>query len=116
MKAPRALFTVKLVHTGVWLFFATCIVAVPFAARMGHFGLAGALIVAVLLETCVLLANRGSCPLTAVAARYTKDRNANFDIFLPLWLARNNKRIFGTLYLCGLVYTGFLWLQSGAGT
>ena len=59
----------------------------------------------------MLLLNRWSCPLTAVAARYTPDRRANFDIFLPLWLARNNKLIFGTLFVCGLAYAGWLWYQ-----
>jgi hypothetical protein len=33
--------------------------------------------------------------LTNVAARYTNDRRDNFDIVLPLWLARYNKIIFG---------------------
>ena len=33
------------------------------------------------------------CPLTDVAARYTTDRAENFDIHLPLWLAKYNKII-----------------------
>ena len=45
------------------------------------------------------------CPLTDVAARYTSDRRDNFDIYLPLWLARYNKHVFGTLYVAGIVYT-----------
>ncbi|MBB1092471.1 hypothetical protein HUU61_14375 [Rhodopseudomonas palustris] len=38
------------------------------------------------------------CPLTAVAARYTDERADNFDIYLPIWLARHNRLIFGTLF------------------
>ena len=40
-----------------------------------------------------------------VAARYTDERRANFDIWLPEWLARHNQSIFGTLFVAGLVYT-----------
>ena len=88
MKASTALLTVKLVHTAVWLFFVACIVAIPLAARLQRFEWAVAMSAAVLLETLVLLVNRWSCPLTGIAARYTEARRANFDIFLPLWLAR----------------------------
>jgi hypothetical protein len=44
-------------------------------------------------------------PLTAIAERYTDDRRANFDIWLPEWLARHNKSIFGTMFVLGLIYT-----------
>ena len=47
--------------------------------------------------------NRWQCPLTAVAARYTDDRRDNFDIYLPEWLARHNKLIFGGLFAVGQV-------------
>jgi hypothetical protein len=53
----------------------------------------------------VLLFNRMRCPLTGVAARYTDDRRDNFDIYLPEWLARHNKTIFGTLYVAGVLLT-----------
>lgn len=62
-----------------------------------------------LVEAVVILLNRGSCPLTAVAARYTADRADNFDIFLPVWLARCNKVIFGGLFVLTLAYTIFTW-------
>lgn len=57
----------------------------------------------------VLLVNRWSCPLTAVAARYTADRRPNFDIYLPEWLARYNKEVFGTLFVAGLLYSLARW-------
>jgi hypothetical protein len=49
------------------------------------------------------------CPLTGVAARYTDDRRDNFDIYLPLWLARYNKLIFGSLFAAGLLFTLACW-------
>jgi hypothetical protein len=41
----------------------------------------------------------------AIAARYTSDRSANFDIYLPRWIARYNKEIFGSLFAVGLSFT-----------
>lgn len=114
MKPSTALLTVKLVHTVVWLFFVACIVAIPLAAQLQRFEWAAAMGAAVLLETVVLLLNRWSCPLTGVAARYTDDHRPNFDIFLPSWLARNNKLIFGTLYVCGVAYAAVRWLQQAS--
>ncbi len=106
----RRLRTVKLVHTAAWAFFASCVVGIPFAAMSGRLGLAVVLIGLVALECVVLLANAWRCPLTAVAARYTDDREPNFDIYLPVWLARYNKEIFGTLYVLGIVLTLVRWI------
>jgi len=106
---PVALRTVKTVHTVVWAFFAGCILALPVAAWRGELGVAGVLIAIVFVEVAVLLANRWRCPLTGVAARYTDDRRDNFDIYLPLWLARYNKLIFGWLFVAGLLFTLARW-------
>ena len=64
--ARDSLHRVKLLHTTVSAFFASCIVA-------------------------------NHC------------RQDNFDIYLPLWLARYNKLIFGAIYLAGIAYTLVLW-------
>jgi hypothetical protein len=60
----------------------------------------------------VLVLNRWRCPLTSVAARYTADRRANFDIYLPEWLATHNKSIFGALYFVGVVFVLVHWLHT----
>ena len=99
----------KIVHTLVWTIFAGCIVALPVAAYLKHFQLAAFLIAVVLVEVIVLFANHFRCPLTDVAARYTSDRSANFDIYLPLWVARYNKEIFGSLFVAGILFTLVLW-------
>ena len=102
--SPGALRAIKLIHTVVWAFFAGCIAAIPVAVWRGALGVAWWLIAIVLVEVVVILANRWRCPLTAVAARYTEDRRDNFDIYLPEWLARWNKVVFGGLYLAGVLY------------
>ena len=66
----------------------------------------------VLFEVAVLMLNQFRCPLTDVAARYTDDRRDNFDIYLPLWLARYNKTIFGLLYVAGVLYAFIRWTVS----
>jgi hypothetical protein len=112
MDDRTALTAVKLLHTIVWAFFVACIVAAPFATALGHLSAALLLVGLVTLEAAVLLLNRWACPLTGVAARYTKDRAENFDIFLPRWLAKYNKQIFTPLYLAGALYTGFAWFAA----
>jgi hypothetical protein len=47
--------------------------------------------------------------LTDIATRYTADRSDNFDIYLPLWLAKHNKTIFGSLFVAGLIFTFLRW-------
>lgn len=105
------LVTIKLVHTLVWVFFASCIFAIPVCAWRGQFRAAAILIGVVFAEVMVLLFNRWRCPLTNVAARYTDDRRDNFDIYLPEWVARHNKTIFGAIYVAGIIMT--LVLQIG---
>jgi hypothetical protein len=50
--------------------------------------------------------------LTDLAGRYTEQRADNFDIYLPLWLARRNKLIFGALFGVGELLVLGLWLSS----
>jgi hypothetical protein len=109
MDAVTALRTVKLAHTIAWALLAGCILAIPLAASRAEFGTAAVLIAVVSLECLVLAANGMRCPLTDVAARYTDARHDNFDIYLPLWLARHNKAIFGFLFAAGLLFTLVRW-------
>lgn len=111
MRALRPLTAVRLLHTLAWALFAGCIIAIPIAVLAGRFRLAAVLIGIVLVEVGILAFNRMRCPLTAVAARYTDDRRANFDIYLPEWLARHNKVIFGVLYAGGILLTLGAWLS-----
>ncbi len=113
MDAESRLRAVKAIHTVVWAVFAGSIVAIPFCAAAGRMRVAWGLIAFVLLEVGVLVANRMRCPLTDVAGRYTSERRDNFDIYLPLWLARWNKEIFGCLYGAGIVFTVWRSVRSG---
>jgi hypothetical protein len=86
--------------------------AIFFAAFVRRFRLACALSGLVLLECAVLFANHGRCPLTDIAGRYTQERVANFDIYLPLRLAQQNKAIFGALFVTAELALAGRWLGS----
>ena len=108
----RRLTMIRLLHTVVWAGFAGCIVAIPVLTLQERFRLAAVLALIVLGEVIVLALNRWRCPLTPIAARYTGNRRANFDIYLPEWLARYNKEIFGPLYLAGVVLLVVRWVGA----
>lgn len=109
MTASASLRAIKVLHTLVWAFFVGCIVAVPILGYLGRFGPAAALIGVVVAEVIVLLLNRLRCPLTGLAERFTDEREDNFDIYLPVWVARHNKVIFGLLFLGGTLFTLARW-------
>ena len=105
----RSLRTIKVIHTIVWAFFAGSIVAIPVLAWLEDYPAALLFIAIVFVEVVILVINGMRCPLTGVAARYTDDRHDNFDIYLPEWLARHNKVVFGLLYGLGIVFTIARW-------
>ena len=100
-----SLRSIKLVHTIVWVFFVACIAAIPVMAAIGNHTASLVFVTVVTVEVLVLALNGGRCPLTDVAGRYTSDRRDNFDIYLPLFIARYNKLIFGALFVAGTVYS-----------
>lgn len=110
--ADARLRAIKATHTLVWAVFAGSILAIPVLSFLGKTGAAWWLVGFVFLEVAVLVANRMRCPLTDIAARYTTERQDNFDIYLPLLLARYNKEIFGGIYAAGIAYTA--WASFGA--
>jgi hypothetical protein len=79
-EAARRLQTVKLLHTVLWAVFAGCVVALPW--RPGG-GSAPRRTGSDRLGESVLW-YRSQVPGTAIAARYTDDRRANFGIYLQV--------------------------------
>ena len=113
MEPEAKLRAIKLIHTLAWAVFAGSILAIPVFAFLKDLTITWGLIGFVFLEVVVLVANRMRCPLTDVAARYTSERQDNFDIYLPLWLARHNKQVFGGLYVAAIVYA--VWVSAHTG-
>ena len=107
-----SLVFIRTIHTIIWAVFAGCIVALPVAALLRRFRLGAILSGLVMVDCAVLAVNRGRCPLTDLAARYTTERADNFDIYLPLWLAHYNKTIFGALFVAGEILLIGCWVAS----
>jgi len=94
---------IKAIHTFVWLIFVVAILYICYAGAFNQVNkLVWYCVGAVLTEGIVLMINKGRCPLTSLADKYTNSQPVGFDIFLPKWLARYNKILFSTLFLIGL--------------
>jgi hypothetical protein len=111
MNPHAALVIVKVVHTIAWAFLASSVLAIPVCALRGRLRSALVFTGIVLAEIAVLALNHMRCPLTDIAARYTMDRKDNFDIYLPEWLARHNKQLFGSLFIAGELVLVWAWRQ-----
>lgn len=99
---------IKIVHTAIWLVMASAVFYVLYCGISGN--LNKTLYVAISLiffEIVVLLFNHWACPLTIIAKKIKPDWKDGDDIFLPKWLAVNNKMIFGTLFVMGIVLVIF---------
>jgi len=110
VEQETVLIAIKVVHTVVWIFFVACILAVPVAAGLHKFRLSALFAVLVLVECLVLAVNRCRCPLTDLAVRYAPEDSANFDIYLPKFVAKYNKQIFGTIFILGGLFAMAEWL------
>jgi hypothetical protein len=106
------LTAIRTLHTLVWALLARGLVVLPLLAWRGDFRWAAILSVIVLIECGVLVTNGWRCPLTNLAAKYTTDQAPNFDIYLPQWLAKHNKTIFGTLFVANEVFMFLAWLRN----
>lgn len=111
LSQKNALIAIKILHTAIWAFFAAGILALPFAAWFRRFDWAILLTVLVLFECGVLAFNRGRCPLTDLAALFTSEQSATFDIYLPTWVARHNKVLFGALFILFELFVLWRWLH-----
>jgi hypothetical protein len=90
--AGRTLPAIKVAHTVIWAFFVLMIGAIWTFAVQANFGGAAWAIAIVLIEVAILGLNHGRCPLGGLVERYTVDRAANFDIYLPAWPAVSPSR------------------------
>ncbi len=111
MSPELSLVLIKTVHTAIWAVMAIAVLSIPVLALRGQFRRVGSLTAMILAECAVLALNHGRCPLTDIAARFTSVRSANFDIYLPPWLAEHNKTIFGALFVAGELVWLWRWVN-----
>jgi hypothetical protein len=105
------LTAIKILHTGIWIFFNMIFIYMAYAVivnKIDRYVWIGIALFS--FEIIVLLIFKNSCPLTIIARRYSNSTKDNFDIYLPNWLAKNNKVIYSVflvVFTCGLVYRIF---------
>ncbi len=89
---------IKTIHTFIWLSFNVVLIYLFYAGLTNQIDkwvwIGIGLFV---LEGITLMLFKMMCPLTIWARKYSDSEKANFDIFLPPWLAKNNKLIYTTL-------------------
>jgi hypothetical protein len=95
---------IKIIHTLIWLFFNVVIFYFLYAVIAGRIDKWVWICLGLILsEGLVLLIFKNICPVTLVAKRYSSSQKANFDIYLPEWLARHNKAIYTSIVVVALV-------------
>ncbi len=95
---------IKLIHTIIWALFVLVIFYILLAGIFDRINIYTFIAIGlVVMEGLILLLFDWRCPLTVVGEKYTDDHEIGFDIFLPKWLARNNKAISGALFGIGAV-------------
>lgn len=101
----RMLFLIKSLHTAIWAFIVFCALYILFAGitdRKG--GFITVAIISVLIEGLILLLNKGECPITTWAKKYSPgDNRVNFDIFLPSWITRRHRVTVAVIFISGFV-------------
>lgn len=98
------LVLVKLLHTAIWIFFNIVIFYLLYAVVVNKIdiwvwislGLIG-------IETLILLMFKRVCPVTLLAKRYSDSERANFDIYLPHWLAKYNQLIYSSIVMLAIL-------------
>lgn len=112
MEISQKLLAIKLLHTAVWVFFVSLIFYILYSGITGNItAFTWISIGLIIAEGLVLLLFKMFCPLTLIARRYSDSKKANFDIFLPEWLAKYNKEIFTSIYVVGVVLVLIRYFQ-----
>lgn len=112
MKNETKLFTIKMVHTLIWVIFNFVIFYMLYAVIVNKldkwlwigYGL-------FFLEGLTLVVFKFFCPLTIIARKYSNSTKDNFDIFIPNWLAKHNKLIYTSILVLIIILTIYQLLK-----
>ncbi|MCJ7582586.1 MAG: hypothetical protein MUP98_18890 [Candidatus Aminicenantes bacterium] len=104
MNNNKKLIFIKTLHTLIWFFFVSIIFYVLYCGIVNKINVYTWISIGlVIFEGFILLIFRMYCPSTLIARKYSNSKKDNFDIYLPILIARYNKQIFTTLFLIGLI-------------
>ncbi|MDQ7815572.1 MAG: hypothetical protein RDU14_00940 [Melioribacteraceae bacterium] len=103
---------IKTIHTIIWVIMALATFYIGYSVIVMKFDLLFYIsLFLILSESIVILVNSWRCPLTNIARKYTEEESPNFDIYLPLTIAKYNKEIFSvilTLIFLIYIYNSFV--------
>lgn len=104
MNQNGKLTLLKILHTVIWAFFYIVLFYLLYAVSVNKIDkwiwICLGLITA---EGIVLLIFKGVCPVTLIARKYSDSPKDNFDIYLPKWLAKYNKKIYSVAVFIALM-------------
>jgi hypothetical protein len=113
MNQTKKLLAIKLIHTIIWAFFVFVIFYILYSGITNSINTFTWIGIGLIIgEGFVLLVFKMFCPLTLVARKYSDSQKDNFDIFLPNWLAKNNKLIFTSIFIAGLIIVVARFIQN----
>ena len=98
------LILVKTLHTVIWLFFNVVIFYLLYAVIINKIDIwVWICLGLIVMEAIILLIFKSMCPVTLIAQKYSDSTKANFDIYLPNWLAKYNKLIYSMIVLAAII-------------
>lgn len=98
------LILIKLLHTVIWFFFNVVIFYLMYAVIADKIDKWVWICISLIaMEGIVLLVFKNLCPVTLIARNYSQSEKANFDIYLPNWLAKYNKLIYSIIVLIAII-------------
>jgi hypothetical protein len=94
---------IKIIHTIIWVFFNIVIFYLLYAVVVNKIDNRVWICIGLLtVEGIVLLVFKNVCPVTLLARKFSDSQKDNFDIYLPNWLARHNKKIYTVIVLIAI--------------
>jgi len=95
---------VKTIHTIIWVFFNVVIFYLVYAVATNRIDKwVWICITLIFLEGLILIVFKNICPITLIARKFSTSQKDNFDIYLPNWLAKYNKKIYSIIVLIAIV-------------
>lgn len=104
LESKTKLTFIKVAHTLIWLLFNFVVFYMLYAAITNKLDLWLWIGYGIIFtEGIILIIFKSFCPVTLLARKYSDSTKDNFDIYLPNWLAKNNKLIY-TLILTVVIF------------
>src|SRR6266542_221379 len=104
MTVKAKLSVIKTIHTAIWIFYNVVIFYFLFAVIANKIDKWVWICMSlVFLEVFIPILFKRMCPVTLVARKYSDSTKDNFDIYLPNWLAKNNKLIYSIIFSIAVI-------------